>query len=126
MYGIVLSVPLEEARSIFTVASAPPSFDSMRVRKLEKAKPFVTDARVCRLTHPSGKTLARWLEEIGFSRVLPTHSGIRFAGRLFDTIPGEDRPEDLGGLDRLLRPLVGIVTNMTAPVNSNPMITAVK
>jgi hypothetical protein len=78
------------------------------------------------LSHPSGKTLVRWLEEIGFSRVLPTHSGIRFAGRLFDTIPGGDHPRDLGGLDKLLRPLINVVVDMAAPVASNPMMTAVK
>jgi SAM-dependent methyltransferase len=126
MYGLVLSVPLKKALAMFSVTEGSLSFNLITVSQMEEAQPFIVDTRVCRLTHPSGETLARWLKDLGFSEVLPTHSGIRFAGRLFDTIPREDHPQDLGGLDKLLRPLVGIVTGMAAPVTSNPMITAVK
>jgi SAM-dependent methyltransferase len=126
MYNLILSVPREEALTLFSAGAGSLSFSSITVTQLEKAKPFVLEARVCRLTHPSGETLARWLEELGFSRVLPTHSGIRFAGRLFDNLPGERHPQDLNSLDGLLRPLVGIVVEMAAPLSLNPMITAVK
>ncbi len=126
MYGLVLSAPLEEALAMFSVTEGSLSFNAISVLQLEEARPFIVEARTCRLTHPSGATLTRWLEELGFSRVLPTHSGIRFAGRLFDSTLGENHPQDLRGLDKLLRPLIGVVVDMAAPVTSNPMITAVK
>ena len=115
MYGLVLSVSLEEALSIFSVTSGSLSFDAITVTQLEKARPVIAEARVCRLSHPSGKTLVRWLEKIGFSRVLPTHTGIRLAGRLFEKIPGGDHPRDLGGLVKLFRPLVNVVVDMRPP-----------
>jgi hypothetical protein len=121
-----MSLPREEVLTLFSASGGSLSFSSITVSQLEKAEPYVVEARVCRLTHPSGETLARWLKELGFSRVLPTHSGIRFAGRLFDNMPRERHPEDLSSLDDLLRPLVGIVVDMVAPLAHNPMITAVK
>jgi SAM-dependent methyltransferase len=126
MYGLVLAAPLEEALSVLSVTSGSLSFDAVTVADLEKVKPFVADARVCRLTHPSGETLVGWLKDLGFSQALGTHSGIRFAGRLFDSLPEQIRPRDLAGLDDLLRPVVGTVVDMAAPLCLNPMITAVK
>jgi ubiquinone/menaquinone biosynthesis C-methylase UbiE len=126
MYSMVLSVPIEKALSLFPVAAGSHSLDSLTVRQLEKARPFIVETRVCRLTHPSGKTLVRRLRDMTFSEARATHSGIRFAGRLFDRTPEDERPLDLAGLDRLLRPLVEIVVEMAAPLDSNLPITAVK
>lgn len=126
MYGFVLSMPLEKALAMFSATGGSLAFDSITVSRLEEARPFIVEARACRLTHPSGATLARWLEELGFTPVLPTHSGIRFAGRLFDDLSEKVRPDDLASLDDLLKPTVGVVVDMAAPVTSNPMITAVK
>lgn len=126
MYGITLSLPVDRVLAMLSVTSGSLSRDSITEADLEKARPFVADARVCRLTHPSGDTLARWLKELGFREVQGTHSGIGFAGSLFDGLPEEIRPADLEGLDRLLRPLVCAVVGMAAPLCMNPMITAVK
>ena len=38
----------------------------------------------------------------------------------------ENRPASLDGVDAVLRPLVEIVVQMAAPVDRDPMITAVK
>lgn len=76
--------------------------------------------------HPSGRTLTGWLKEIGFSDVLPTHSGGAFARRLYDRFHEHERPSDLESVDALLEPLVGIAVEMAAPIESDPMITAVK
>jgi hypothetical protein len=126
MYNIVFSAPVDKVRSLLEVVSDPLSADAISLPCLERAKPLIIEARACRLVHPSGCTLARLLKEAGFREVLPTHSGSRFAARLFDAWPEEDRPGDLAGLDRLLGPLVEIVVGMAAPLESNPMITAVK
>jgi len=86
----------------------------------------VTAARVCELRHPSGTTLAAWLAEAGFRRVMPTRCGIDIAGDLYEKLPEKDRPRDLAGLDRLLRPLVESAVETAAAHDENPPITAVK
>jgi len=80
----------------------------------------------CTLRHPSGRTLAPWLTEAGFSEVIPSHGGGPFAGRLFDSLPEERRPRSLEGVEDLLAPLVKAVIDMPAPIDTDPMITAVK
>jgi hypothetical protein len=126
MYAIPLPVPADEASKILSLVSGSLSSDSVTIERLEKARPHMSQARMCRLQHPSGKTLVSWLKEIGFSEVTPSHSGPWFAGELFDHLPEHERPVDMDGLDRLLRPLIQVVVGMPAPVGSNPPITAVK
>jgi hypothetical protein len=92
----------------------------------EAIRSFTVETRICPLTHPSGRTLAAWMREIGFCEVQPTHGGAWFAGRLFEHLPVGSRPTDLGGVDALLRPLVEVVVQMAAPVDADPPITAVK
>jgi len=92
---------------------------------LEKLRPDIMEVRTCDLTHPSGMTWVEWMKEIGFSEVRPSHGGSDFAGKLFDNLPEDQHPEDIGALDDLLRPLVKIVVEMPAPVEGDPMITAV-
>ena len=70
--------------------------------------------------------MVSWLKEVGFRVVIPSHSGADFAGRLFEQLSDRDRPKDVHGLDALLRPLVRIVVDMAAPIEIDPMITAVK
>ena len=78
------------------------------------------------MSHPSGATYARWLREIGFSVVRPTHNGGHFARKLFGSMLPEDRPTSLEGVTELLSPLVQVVVEMPAPIEMDPMITAVK
>jgi hypothetical protein len=78
------------------------------------------------LTHPSGKTLVSWLDEIGFTRVEPTHSGAWFAGRLFEEIAQSERPNTIEAIDALLEPVIRTVVQMAAPLAANPPLTAIK
>lgn len=126
MYRIALSVPYDRALALLSVTSGSLSLNKVSVPQLEAARPFIVEAKVCRLVHPSGRTLARWLEEVGFRHVRGTHDAIRFAGRLFDRLPEDRRPVDLANLDGILRPLAEIVVGMEAPLSLDPMITAVK
>ena len=66
------------------------------------------------------------LLDAGFSEVLPTHSGIGRARKVFGDLAKEDHPDSLEALDYLLRPLVEIEVARPAPVEDNPPITAVK
>jgi len=123
-YGLTISMTISEVQGV--LGGSHPKFDMITVERLEGVLPAIEDAMVCELTHPSGRTLASWMEEVGFSEVHPTHDGSTFAGRLFDTLPKDERPEDMEGLDEMLRPLVGVVVEMAAPLEEDPMITAVK
>jgi len=125
-YGITLSMSAAEAAKLFSSEGDSIPFDKVTIPALGQARRSVTEARVCTLTHPSGRTLVSWLKEIGFREVLPSHAGRRFASELFDRVAEEHRPKDLESLDELLRPLVEIVIQMPAPVEMDPMITAVK
>lgn len=67
-----------------------------------------------------------WLHEAGFSSVFATHDGGTLARRLYRCLPGHRRPADMPELDTMLEPLVGIGVEMAAPIELDPMITAVK
>ncbi|MGD9401793.1 MAG: class I SAM-dependent methyltransferase [bacterium] len=101
-------------------------FDRLTAPLLESLKPRVTDAVVCRLSHPSGRTYSGLLNEIAFSEVIPSHSGAWFAGELFDRLSEDLRPLDMASIDDMLSPAVEVVVEMRAPLASNPRITAVK
>jgi SAM-dependent methyltransferase len=108
------------------VGTAPLSYRSISVSGLTKILPAMLDARVCTTQHPSGRTWVSWMEEIGFSQVLPSHSGSHVAGRLFELLPEGLRPTTLEGIDDYLRAIVRAVVEMPAPMGMNPMITAIK
>jgi len=125
-YGITFSMSREELVPILSGGESRPSYGNLTIGALDALRSRIVDVRKCTLMHPSGVTLAGWLKETGFSDVLPTHSGGAFARRLYDCLPEHERPSDLEGVDAVLEPLVGIAVEMAAPIQSDPMITAVK
>jgi hypothetical protein len=102
------------------------ALDAILENHMEGIRPYITAARACQLNHPSGTTLAAWLAEAGFSEVVPTQCGIDAAGDLYDNLPEKERPGDLDGLDRLLRPVVERAVMTPADPAENPPITAVR
>lgn len=126
MYMIVFALPREEVVKLFSKDGRPLSFDTVSISRLKAGDQHITEARVCTLTHPSGKTFASWLREIGFREIVPSHSGAWFAGRFFDQLSEKHRPKTMEGVDALLRPVVKIAVQMAAPIDTEPMITAVK
>jgi SAM-dependent methyltransferase len=125
-YGLTFSTSKEELARVLSGGSGPIAFSALTERHLEALLPSLIDARVCDTTHPSGKTLARWFHDYGVREVMPTHSGSVAAGLLFDGQPGETRPADIEGVDRLIEPVVKLVSTLAAPLASDPMITVVK
>jgi ubiquinone/menaquinone biosynthesis C-methylase UbiE len=120
---------LKESREILKILYSEEEeivYSSLSVSVMEKLKSSIVGVKKCVLTHPSGRTFVQWMKEVGFLKVWPTHSGSDFAGRLFDTMEQERRPEDIEGLDTLLRPIIKSVVWMDAPLDSDPMITAEK
>lgn len=125
-YGITFSMSGPALIDALAPGASELSFEAITISSLEKVRSSVTEAGVCTTVHPSGRTLLAWLHEIGFHELQPTHSGATFAGRLFAELQAAERPTDIGGIDALLRPLVRIIVGMSAPVQTDPMITAVK
>lgn len=125
-YGITFAMSHRDIAHLFSEKDRPISFDMITVPLLKKARPHIQDARMCVLPHPSGKTMASFLRNVGFREIIPSHSGADLAGRLFDELPKEQRPTDMEGVDAAIRPLVKIGVQMAAPLEMDPMITAVK
>ncbi len=126
MFSLVTSLPAQGLRRILEQPAGAIDLASIKGRHLDALKPHITASRACVLSHPSGVTLGGWLREAGFSSAYPTRCGIDLARALFDGLPEGERPQDLEGLDRLLRPAVADAVSQPAPLNENPPITAVK
>ena len=125
-YGLTFGMSQHELAKVFSKEGRSISFDMITIPLLERARSFIVDATVCQLTHPSGKTMLSWLNDIGFSEMHPTHSGAEFAGALFEQLEQGSRPADMNGVDAMLQPLVRIVVETPAPAGIDPMITAIK
>lgn len=102
------------------------TFEQITISFLEEIRPMLSKAQVCKTLHPSGKTLAKWLKEAGFKEILPTHSGKIAAIKLFEQYSDEDRPSELYLADEVIKKAVRIVTELEAPIESDPMLTVVK
>lgn len=111
-YCLLLNATVDEVKS--------------RIATPQLLKPLVKDAMTYSLSLPSCRTWLAWLREAGFSAATPTHDGGRYARELFDQLPAEGRPQDLAGVEALLRPGIRVVTGLEAPVELDPMITATK
>jgi SAM-dependent methyltransferase len=129
-YGLDLSMAVGDVASALTggagASARAVGIEHVTPGALDALRPAITAAWVCTLSHPSGATYVRWLREIGFSVVQPTHNGGRFARELFGSMLPRDRPASLEGVTDLLCPLVQVVVEMPAPVELDPMITAIK
>jgi SAM-dependent methyltransferase len=86
----------------------------------------ILETRTLTTHHPSGTTWSRWMAEIGFSDICPTHDGIRIAGELFDRLPEASRPTTLESIDAYLQPILAVAVDLAAPLDLDPAITAVK
>lgn len=86
----------------------------------------MTDDRLCTTVHPSGPTWVKWLREAGFRLVHPTKSGADMATDFFDAYPRELHPQSLEELDRNLKLIAAVAVQIAAPVQDDPMLTAIK
>jgi SAM-dependent methyltransferase len=125
-YALDLDVSEQEATALLAQGEPEVTYEGLSVAILEKARAHVVDALTCTLTHPSGRTLAAWLEEIGFREVQPSYSGGWFAWQLFERLAEDRRPRDLASLDAYLRPCVEAFVQFAAPLDADTPITATK
>lgn len=96
------------------------------LQTLESLKGSIIHIRKCLTRHPSGATLMQWLKETGFSQVRMTHQGKDAATGLFQALSDEKRPTTSEGVRALLEPVIQVVVDLEAPLDSDSMITALK
>jgi len=125
-YRLTFNLSESEITGVFHHFGREQSASGLSIEVLQELRRNLQSSCICTTRHPSGRTLVKWLKGAGFSKVLPSHNGGRFAGKLWDIMPIGDRPKDLDSVDKLLHPLVEVVTTLEAPVESDPWITAVK
>ena len=125
-YGLDLSLASSEAGALLLPGGGELSFANLDVGALERVRPYIVEGVTCTLTHPSGRTLVRWLTEIGYQQVLPSYSGAWYARQLYDVLGPARRPRGLQALDAYLSPLIEAFVRFAAPIDTDPMITAVK
>jgi len=66
------------------------------------------------------------MAQIGFQEVRPTHNGLDAAAYLFEQTPADKRPQTITAVDAYLEPFVKMAIRLAAPLEMDPMITAVK
>ncbi len=124
--GITYALPAAEVLQAFSVEEEALTMEDVTIGGLESLRAAVLDVGISTTVHASGRTLTRWLAEIGFRQVLPSHDGISFVSSLFDHIPDDDRPDTLQAIDAYLAPIIIAVVDLPAPLELDPTITAVK
>lgn len=130
-YGLTLSLGKAQVRNAFDRHNCPVTFAGLSEPLLQELGQHLVAAGVSTTTHPSCRTLLRWLKEAGFRWGRPTAGARVFVRRLFDALLPEDRPVAMGDIDRYLRPIVRAVIDTPAydiadPGEWEPPITAVK
>jgi SAM-dependent methyltransferase len=126
MYGLTIDMSEEKIKEYFAENNQPLKFKNISIEKIKEIRSSIIESKLCSIPHPSGKTFCRYLEEIGFENILPSIDGAFAAGMTFDSTPESRRPQNIDGVDRLIRPLVEIAVNTEAPIEYDPAITAVK
>jgi ubiquinone/menaquinone biosynthesis C-methylase UbiE len=126
-YALTFNLPATDLCVAFGVPGRHElHYEAVTIPQMEALRSALADARMCETHHSSGRTIAAWLNEVGFAQVLPTHDGSSAAQKLFDALPAFTRPHDLAGVDACVRPLVQVVTQLSVPLEQDPMITAIK
>jgi len=126
MYGLIVALTEKDIIRLFTANKQPLRFEDITTDKLKNIRPQIIETKICSIPHPSGKTIYKWLRDSGFDPILPTSNGADTAGQLFDDIPETKRPSNMSEVDNLIRPLVEKAVHTETPIESDPVITAVK
>ena len=125
-YALRFAAPLHEVAAWLGAAGRRLTLQDLTPDALLQFRPLLVEASTYTLFHPRCETWQARLLDAGFQSAVPTHAGRHFAMALFDSMDPPDRPTDLEGVDRLLRPLVRVIANLEAPPHLNPPITAIR
>lgn len=125
-YGLNIAMSKNEVIKLLSQEEKVISFDKINISFLEQIYSKILDTRICRLVHPSGNTLVSWLKEIGFEEIIPSYSGAVAALKLYDQYSETERPRDIKLIDEVIKTVVKVVVQLRAPIEIDPMITAIK
>jgi SAM-dependent methyltransferase len=123
-YGLTFG--LSEADLLAALSAGDPTSEKITLPKLQSLSDRLLDVRKCVTNHPSGRTLVGWLAEIGFREIRPSHNGLDAAAHLFEQTAADERPQTVTAVDTYLEPFVKLAIRLAAPLEMDPMITAVK
>ena len=123
-YG--LTFRLSEADLLAVLAAGEPMSEKITLPKLQSLSDRLLDVGKCVTHHPSGRTLVGWLAQIGFREIRPSHNGLDAAAYLFEQTAAAERPLTVTAVDTYLEPFVQMAIELAAPLEMDPMITAVK
>ncbi|MFO7815849.1 MAG: hypothetical protein R6V14_09040 [Halanaerobiales bacterium] len=119
-------MPKQKLRNVLSKKYKNISYENITVEFLDRIKNKITDVKKLRTTHPSGKTYVKWLKELGFKKVIYTHSGGFAAANLYDYYKNSKKVKEVESVDKLIKPTVKIVSHLEAPIEKDPPITAIK
>ncbi|MEJ6952295.1 class I SAM-dependent methyltransferase [Natronospora cellulosivora (SeqCode)] len=128
-YGISIALSKEDLLKRLGLKNI--SYDSITIEKIKSLDSKITGSIKCKTIHPSGRTYYRYLKEIGFKEIFPTHSGAYAADQLYDFYEQSEtekfsKIEGVKYVDELIKPVVKIAINLDAPIEIDPTITAIK
>lgn len=123
-YGLTFS--LAEADLLAALTASGPASQKISLPKLQSLSDRLLNVRQCVTSHPSGRTLVGWLAQIGFREIRPSHNGLDAAATLFEQTAAAERPLTVTAVDAYLEPFVQMAIELAAPLEMEPMITAVK
>lgn len=125
-YGITLSITKQEVIKVLSEKNETISYDDITVGFLEDMKYKIIDIKKCKTLHPSGRTFVKWLKDIGFKEIIPSHNGGIAAANMYDYFKGRKSIEEINSVDEIIKPIVKTVTQLEAPIEKDPAITAIK
>ena len=119
-YAITVTLSYDQVASQLRgeFASVTPSY-------LASIASHIRQVNVLETKHPSGRTWVEWLDQLGFSTIMATHSGSSFAGRWHQEL-GRPCLASVEEVDAEIQSLIPLVVELPAPLELDPMITAVK
>lgn len=112
--------------AVFNRHGVEPDYAGLTTEVLAELKPMVASAAVCTTAHPCGRTWREWLLAAGFDPVSGTNAGGPTARRMLWLMDPEQYPANLEAVDSVLEPFVGVCVTMPAPIEDDPVMTAVK
>jgi SAM-dependent methyltransferase len=123
-----LSVNLERAQLAAVCARHGTDLDRLDLSQalLTELHPYIFETVGCTTRHPSCASWLKLICETGFSDCRATHSGRALARQMFALLAPDGLPASLADVDELLRLPVQAAASLAAPLELDPMITAVK
>jgi len=118
-YGLTYGLPCDELPAMIGA-----DIEDLTILKLEQVRLKLPNTLVCTTRQPSGRTLTRWMEQIGFQNVQTTINGGLFARQLFECLPPAQRPASREAVEAYLEPIIKVAVGIPVGSECDQMISA--